>query len=67
MEEGVKRVHSILSDKSGKNDFPGLTITEIVRVSKMPRSAVRTALAKLEGAEKVRIREVGMAKLYYAA
>ena len=42
----------------------GLTITELVRVSGISRSTVRTILAWLEGAEKVSIRKIGMAKLY---
>lgn len=42
----------------------GLTITDIVSLSKKPRSAVRIALAKLEGAGKVNYRKVGMAKIY---
>ncbi len=42
----------------------GLSITDIVNKSKLSRSTVRTILAKLEGANKIRIRKVGMAKLY---
>jgi len=42
----------------------GCTITEIVKVSKLPRSIVRIMLARLEGAEKVSFRRVGMAKVY---
>jgi len=41
-----------------------LTITDIVRKSKFSRATARIALAKLEGADKVFIRKVGMAKLY---
>ena len=47
-----------------ENDDGGLTITELVKISKLSRSAVRTALAKLEGAGKVSIRKIGMAKVY---
>jgi len=43
----------------------GRTITEIVKVSKLPRSVVRILLARLEGAEKVGFRKVGMAKVYF--
>lgn len=42
----------------------GLTITDIVGMSKFSRSTVRTILARLEGARKVIIKRVGMAKLY---
>jgi len=41
-----------------------MTITELVKNSELSRSAVRIALAKLEGAERVSIRNIGMAKLY---
>ena len=47
-----------------KNSGKGLTITELVNASKISRSAVRIALAKLEGAKKVSIREIGIAKVY---
>lgn len=47
-----------------KGSNNGLTITELVKDSKFSRSAVRTALAKLDGAGKVSIRKVGMAKIY---
>jgi DNA-binding transcriptional ArsR family regulator len=42
----------------------GLTITEVVNVSGLSRSAVLTELAKLEGAAKVSVRRAGMAKIY---
>jgi len=42
----------------------GRTITEIVKISKLPRSVVRILLARLEGAESVGFRRVGMAKVY---
>ena len=47
-----------------QNPRKGLTITELVESSKLSRSALRTALAKLEGAKKVSVRKVGMAKIY---
>jgi len=46
---------------SGSN---GKTITEIVNLSKLPRSVVRILLARLEGAQKIGFRRVGMAKIY---
>jgi len=42
----------------------GLSITELVNLSKLSRSAVRTAIAKLEGADKISFRNIGMAKVY---
>ncbi len=54
----VDKVDSILK-KSG-----GLTITELVNKTKLNRSSVRTALAKLDGAERVKIKKIGMAKVY---
>lgn len=41
-----------------------MSITELVVASNFSRSAIRTALARLEGAGKVSFRQVGMAKLY---
>ena len=43
----------------------GISITELVKLSGLSRSAVRIILARLEGGKKVSIRKVGMAKLYY--
>ncbi|MBU2497216.1 MAG: hypothetical protein KJ767_04110 [Nanoarchaeota archaeon] len=47
-----------------KNLERGLTITELVKISKLTRSAIRTILARLEGAGEVSIRKVGIAKVY---
>ena len=47
-----------------ENSKAGLTITELVKVSKLSRHKVLTTLAKLEGANKVFIRRAGMAKIY---
>lgn len=54
----VEKINSVLK---GSN---GLTITDIVKKTKLNRSAIRTALAKLDGADKVSVRKVGMAKVY---
>ena len=43
----------------------GRTITELTEISQLSRSAVRTALARLEGAEKIIFRSIGMAKVYF--
>ncbi len=47
-----------------ENSKTGLTITELVKVSKLSRHKVLTALAKLDGGDKVLIRKAGMAKIY---
>ena len=47
-----------------KENDRGLTITELVRISGLSRSAIRIILAKLEGAEKIEFRSIGMAKVY---
>ena len=43
----------------------GLTITEIASMLKISRNTVAVALAELKGADRLRIRQVGMAKLHY--
>jgi len=57
-DEVVDKVHFALKNSDG------LTITELVKKTKLNRSAVRTTLAKLDGADKVLVRKVGMAKIY---
>lgn len=47
-----------------KKNSQGLTITELVDKSKFSRSLVRIVLARLEGANSVLVRKVGMAKVY---
>jgi len=47
-----------------KRSMSGLTITELVSLSGLSRSTVRVALAKLEGANEVSFRNIGMAKVY---
>ena len=55
------RVVKILESKPGE----GRTITELTEISQLSRSAVRTTLARLEGAKKINFRQIGMAKVYY--
>jgi DNA-binding CsgD family transcriptional regulator len=43
----------------------GLTISEIAGLLKISRNTVAVALAELKGADKLHVREVGMAKLHY--
>jgi GTP-sensing pleiotropic transcriptional regulator CodY len=54
------KINSILK----KNSNGGLTITELVNISKLTRSSIRIALAKLDGAGKISMRKIGMAKVY---
>ena len=43
----------------------GLTIIEIARELSISRNTVAVVLAELKGAQQIRIRPVGMAKLHY--
>jgi predicted transcriptional regulator len=58
MEE-EKIISELMHDK-----IIGFSITDIVRLTKLSRSAVRTSLARLEGANKVISRKIGLAKVY---
>jgi len=55
-------INEIIFSSLKKNG--GMTITDIVKKTKLSRSAIRTSLAKLEGAERVSIKKIGMAKVY---
>lgn len=59
---GDKHLNKIVSVL--KNNPEGLTITEIVNKTNLSRSTVRTALANLEGGNRVSIKKIGMAKVY---
>lgn len=59
IEKNAKVVLSKL--KSNKS---GLTITELSEKCKLTRTTVRTALALLQGQDKVTLRRIGMAKVY---
>lgn len=48
-----------------KKNTDGITIVEIADLLKISRNTVAVALAELKGAELIRIRQVGMAKLHY--
>jgi len=48
-----------------RKNTDGLTVTEIASLIKISRNTVAVALAELKGADKLRIRPVGMAKLHY--
>ena len=47
-----------------RRNSDGLTITDIVKKSRFSRSTIRTILARLEGGHKVKVKTIGMAKLY---
>ncbi len=48
-----------------KRTTDGLTVIEIATILKISRNTVAVALAELKGADLIRIRPVGMAKLHY--
>ncbi len=48
-----------------KTNTDGLTVIELSRILNISRNTVAVALAELKGAELIRIRPVGMAKLNY--
>jgi predicted transcriptional regulator len=48
-----------------KKNADGLTIIEISKILMISRNTVAVALAELKGAEQIRIRPVGKAKLHY--
>jgi len=64
MRENKKRDDTVSKVDSALKSSNNLTITEIVKKTKLTRSSVRTALAKLDGANNVSVRKVGMAKVY---
>ena len=59
-DKNIKKIIEILERESTR----GLTITELVKTSKLSRHIVLKMLALLEGADKVSIRKAGMAKIY---
>ena len=48
-----------------KSDSEGLTVVEIAKNLKISRNTVSIILAELRGAELIRVRPVGVAKLNY--
>ena len=48
-----------------KKNTEGLTIIEIAQILKISRNTVPIILAELKGAELIRIRPIGKAKLHY--
>jgi Mn-dependent DtxR family transcriptional regulator len=48
-----------------KKNTDGLTVIEIANILKISRNTVAVALAELKGAEVIRVRPIGKAKLNY--
>ena len=51
--------------KELKNNLNGFTVSELSKKLKISRHTVANCFAFLEGAKKVKIRQVGMAKIYF--
>lgn len=51
--------------KELKKNKEGFTISELSKRTKLSRQTIANIFAFLEGAQKVNIRHVGMAKIYY--
>ena len=60
----MKEKKELVSDLLKKNT-EGLTVIEIADHLKISRNTVAVALAELKGAEQIRIRPIGKAKLNY--
>jgi len=58
-ENGKKVVNALIGSKEG------ITLTEITKETKLARQTISVVLANLEGANKVRIKRVGQANLYF--
>jgi len=48
-----------------KKNINGFTISELAKKIKLSRQTIVNVFAFLEGAEKVKIRKAGMAKIYF--
>ena len=59
-----KQKKQLVMDLLRKNT-DGLTVIEMSRLLKISRNTVAVALAELKGAELIRIRPIGMARLNY--
>ena len=58
-KERIKEITSIL-----KKNPDGLNISQITKKTKISKSFIRTAMYMLKGANKVKMIQVGMSKLY---
>lgn len=59
-KESDKEILNVLNKSEN-----GLSITNVVDKTKLSRSYVRTALAVLKASGKIKMRNVGVAKIYY--
>jgi len=64
MREIVKTKKDLVANLL-KKDTEGLTVVEIAQKLSISRNTVSVALAELKGADLIRIRPVGIAKLHY--
>jgi DNA-binding transcriptional regulator LsrR (DeoR family) len=64
MKEIVKTKKDLVANLLRK-DTEGLTVVEIAQKLSISRNTVSVALAELKGADLIRIRPVGIAKLHY--
>ena len=64
-KEKMKKTKKELVIELLKNKTDGLTIIEISKILKISRNTASVALAELKGANQIRIRPVGKAKLHY--
>jgi len=60
MESKKEEVERLL-----KKNSEGLTLVEIANLLEISRNTVAVVIAELKGAEQIRIREIGKAKLIY--
>ena len=60
----MKSKRELVEDLLKKNT-DGLTVIEIARILEISRNTVAVVLAELKGAELIRIRPIGKAKLNY--
>jgi DNA-binding transcriptional regulator LsrR (DeoR family) len=64
MKELVKTKKDLVANLL-RRDTEGLTVVEIAQKLSISRNTVSVALAELKGADLIRIRPVGIAKLHY--
>ena len=59
VDKNIKKIYDLIKNSED------LTISDIVSKIKLSRATTRIALAKLEGANKVDFKKIGMAKIYF--
>lgn len=58
-DKNMKKIYNLLKNSED------LTIANIALKIKLSRATTRIALAKLEGADKIQYKKIGMAKIYF--